>query len=393
MTYTSHEGPRALVISTSRDRGALAAVRSLRQSGWLVGVGTPDDGGMLGASAACSARHVVPRPRQDGSAFTEGVRRAVALGSYDVVFGGGDDWMAALATYRDDIPTHVAHPPAAVVDAALNKVDLTARAHRLGLAAPRTVPATDQTMTEWRGPVVVKCLSHWAHGQTRPHRIEAKLFPDVVSAGPQIDRVRKAGAEPILQKPVQGHLGALIGVFHDGRLNGRVQQVTSRLWPTPNGVSTRAETVPVDEELAARAEALLSDLDWWGLVELQFLIDDDGVHHLIDLNGRFFGSMALTNASRPGLTDLWGRLVLGENVEKLADATPGMRYAWTAGDLRRASVERRGGPVADVVNTLRWAGRSRHSVWDVKDLGPTLHLASARLRRVDRKPTPAAAVP
>ena len=392
MKKTPTEGPRALVISTSRDRGALAAVRSLRQSGWVVGVGTPDGGGMLGASVACAARHVVPRPRLDGTAFIEGVRRAVALGSYDVVFGGGDDWMAALATYRDDIPTRVAHPPAGVVNAALNKVELSALAQRVGLSAPRTVPATNEAIDQWQGPVVVKCLTHWAHGQTRPHRIEAKLFPDTISAGPQIERVRTAGAEPILQEPIKGHLGALIGIFHDDHLDGRVQQVTSRLWPTPNGVSTRAETVQVDEDLAAKAEALLRELGWWGLVELQFLIDDDGAHHLIDLNGRFFGSMALTNAARPGLTDLWGRLVLGDTMPKLPDATPGMRYAWTAGDLRRASVERRGGRIADVVDTLRWAGQSRHSVWDFKDPGPTLHLASARLRRIDRKPKPVATV-
>ncbi|MHA7141112.1 ATP-grasp domain-containing protein [Arthrobacter sp. Sr33] len=392
MKKTPTEGPRALVISTSRDRGALAAVRSLRQSGWVVGVGTPDGGGMLGASVACSARHVVPRPRLDGAAFIEGVRRAVALGSYDIVFGGGDDWMAALATYRDDIPTRVAHPPADVVNAALNKVELSALAHQIGLSAPRTVQASDEAIEQWQGPVVVKCLTHWAHGQTRPHRIEAKLFPDIISAGPQIERVRKAGAEPILQEPIKGHLGALIGIFHDGHLDGRVQQVTSRLWPTPNGVSTRAETVRVDEDLAARVEALLRELGWWGLVELQFLIDDDGVHHLIDLNGRFFGSMALTNAARPGLTDLWGRLVLGEKMQTLPDAAPGMRYAWTAGDLRRASVEQRGGRVADVVDTLRWAGQARHSVWDLKDPGPTLHLASARLRRIDRKPKSVAAV-
>ena len=31
-----------------------------------------------------------------------------------------------------------------------------------------------------------------------------------------------------------------------------MQQTTSRLWPTPNVVSARAQTVPVDEELAAR---------------------------------------------------------------------------------------------------------------------------------------------
>ena len=38
--------PSALILSTSRDRGGLAAARSLRRSGWRVGVGTPDAGGM-----------------------------------------------------------------------------------------------------------------------------------------------------------------------------------------------------------------------------------------------------------------------------------------------------------------------------------------------------------
>lgn len=379
-------GRRALIVSTGRDRGALAAARSLRQAGWTVGVGTPDGGGMLGSSLSCSARHVVPRPRQDGSAFVEGVRRAVVLGSYDVVFGGGDDWMAALAAYRNDIPTRVAHPAADVVEAALDKVVLAERARTAGLSAPRTELATDETLAAWQGPVVVKCRAHWSHGQTRPHRIEAKLFPDAVSAGPQVERIRGAGADPVLQEPVKGHLGALIGVFHDDHLDGRVQQVTSRLWPTPNGVSARAETVPVDNALVEKAETLLRDLGWWGLVELQFLIDDDGVPHLIDLNGRFFGSMALANAARPGLTDTWGRLVLGESVPGLPDAETGIRYAWTAGDLRRAGIERRGGMVVDIVDTLRWARRARHSVWDPRDPAPTWHLASARLRRGYRKP-------
>jgi hypothetical protein len=195
-----------------------------------------------------------------------------------------------------------------------------------------------------------------------------------------VRRIREAGAEPVLQVPVRGTLGALIGVHHDGRLRGRVQQTTSRLWPTPNGVSARAQTVPVDEELAARAEVLLRDLGWWGLVELQFLTGDDGVPQLIDLNGRFFGSMALAEAARPGLADAWGRLVLGAPVPELPDARPGVRYAWLAGDLRRASVERRGGLAADVADTLRWGRGAQHSVWDLRDPGPTWHLATWRLR-------------
>lgn len=100
---------RALIASTGRDRGALAAARSLQRSGWFVGVGTPEGGGMVGASRTCEATHVVPRPRGDMGAFVDGVREAVQHGAYQVVFGGGDDWMAALSAYRDQIPAVVAH--------------------------------------------------------------------------------------------------------------------------------------------------------------------------------------------------------------------------------------------------------------------------------------------
>ncbi len=375
------EPRRALIVSTGRDRGALAAVRSLRQSGWSVGVGTPDGGGMLGSSHACDARHVVPRPRGTGVPFVEGVNRAAVAGSYDVVFGGGDDWMAALSTYRSSIPASIAHPDSAVVHAALVKMGLAKRALKSGLAAPHTETATEQTMAAWRGPVVVKCRAHWSDGQTRPLRIEARLFPDIAAARPQIELISGAGAQPILQQPVRGGLSALIGIFHDGRLHGRVQQISPRLWPTPNGASARAETVVVDEDLAARAEKLLADLGWWGLVELQFLTGDDGVPHLIDLNGRFFGPMALSNAARPGLASAWGQLTLGEALPELPDAPAGVRYAWLAGDIRRAGRERRGGLVNDVADTLRWSRRAYHSVWDVRDLGPTWHLAASRLYR------------
>ncbi|MFI7584499.1 ATP-grasp domain-containing protein [Kocuria sp. M1N1S27] len=371
---------RALIVGTGRDRGALAAVRSLGRAGWTVGVGTPDGPGMLGATRAAAVRHEVPRPRGDGAAFIDGVRRAVTEKSYDVVFGAGDDWMAAVSAYRRHIPAAVAHPGPEVVAAALDKIGLADRAVRAGLAAPRTLAATDEALAAWDGPVVVKCRAHWAPGQTRPHRIEAKLFPDARAAAGQVRRILGAGAEPVLQAPVRGTLGALIGVYHDGRLRGRVQQSTSRLWPTPNGVSARAQTVPVDEALADRAEALLRELGWWGLVELQFLTGDDGVPQLIDLNGRFFGSMALAEAARPGLADAWGRLVLGGPVPRLPDARPGVRYAWLAGDMRRAAVERRGGLAADVVDTLRWGRGAQHSVWDLRDLGPTWHLATWRVR-------------
>ncbi|GAA1142839.1 ATP-grasp domain-containing protein [Nesterenkonia lutea] len=380
------EDRRALIVSTARDRGALAAVRALNSAGWTVGVGTPDGAGMVTASNACAHRHVVARPRGDGSAFVSGVQEAVRSGRYDIVFGAGDDWMAALAEFRDQIPAPVAHPRASAVRTALDKLELAEAAARAGLAAPRTVAGTPEALRFWIGPVVVKCREHWSPGQTRPHRIEAQRFDRPQEALGQLDRITASGARAVLQKPIDGSLSALVGLFHRGRLDGRVQQVSSRVYPTPNGVSTRAHTVPVDSALASRAEALLSDIGWEGLVELQFLLDEHGTPHLIDLNGRFYGSMALADAARPGLAHTWALRTLGEPAARLEDAPEGHRYVWGAGDVRRALVERRENLSQDLRETVLWGRGARHSVWDPRDMGPTRQLVLDRLGLPGRSP-------
>lgn len=318
-------------------------------------------------------------------------RDAVVEGRYDVVFGGGDDTVAALATYRDRIPAVIAHPAVEIVMAALDKTELARRGEAAGFAVPRTELVTDAVRRLWDGPVIVKCRSHWQPGQRHEQRIEARRYPDARRAADRIEHIVDAGLEPVFQEVIDGDLGALVGLVRDGRFVGRVQQRTTRVWPTPNGSSARAETVVVDETLAARAEALLADLGWEGLVELQFVLSRDGTAHLIDLNGRFYGSMALADAAGARLADAWARQAIGEPAVPLVDARPGVRFSWTAGDLRRAFAERHGGLAADVTSTLRWARRAdASSVWDGGDVRPALSMLSAaaatsakeRLRRL-----------
>ena len=139
-------GQRALIVTTGRSRGSLAALRALSEAGWYVGVGIPETKGMVTTSKWCRHRHLIPRPRGDAEEFVAALAEAVAIGEYDVVFGGGDDTVAALAAARDRIPARVAHPPIDRVIAALDKIELATRARAVGLAAPRTEVATEATL-------------------------------------------------------------------------------------------------------------------------------------------------------------------------------------------------------------------------------------------------------
>ena len=371
------------MVSTSRARGSLAAARSLARAGWRVEVGTPDaDGGMLAASRSVSRHHQVPRPREDGRAFVEGLSRAVARGRPDLVVGGGDDWAAALATYAPALGVPTAHPPAAVVLAGLDKRRLAEEAVAVGLATPRTVVASDRELDAWCGEVVVKPRAHWEPGRRVERRTEARRLPGAEAARRHVAELAGLGVEALLQEPVDGRLGALSGLVHDGRLVGRVQQVADALWPTPSGVSARARTVDVDADLAARCDRLLDRLGWTGLVELQFLVDGAGTWHLVDLNGRLYGSLALAVAAGADLPVAWVRQALGEDLPPLPDAREGVTYVWEAGDLRRAVWERRGGLTQDLRATARaWHRAEARSLWDRDDPGPAVHLVTGRLTR------------
>lgn len=377
-------GLRALIVTTARARGSLAAVRALSAAGWHVGVGLPESRGMVTASRWCEQRHLIPRPRGDVEPFVSAVAATVTAGRYDIVFGGGDDTLAALAVHRDRIPACVAHPPSDRIALALDKVELAHRAADAGLRAPRTEVVTDDVLERWRGPLVVKCRSHWTAGEHPAYRIETRRYDEAGHAVERVRRIRAAGFVPVVQEVVDGGLGALVGLMDGGRLIGRIQQETSALWPVPSGVSSRAVTVAVDVDLADRCELLLRRLGWSGLVELQFLTPQGGEPQLIDLNGRFYGSMALANAAGPNLADAWARQALGHRIPRLDDGRAGVRFSWLAGDLRRAVAERRGGLVGDVAATLNWARCAEaSSVWDRHDIHPAAHvLLGAALARV-----------
>ena len=369
----------ALLLAHVRDRGALTAARALRSAGWRVDAGSPRaDGGLLGASRAVGTVHVVPRPTGDRDAFVAAVERAHSRGGYDVVFGSGDDWMAATAYLQDRLPVRVAHPSPDVVSRVLDKLEMARLAADVGLAAPWTASAAAVSVEDSPLPVVVKNRWHWVPGRRRRHRVETRICRTREDLREHLDGFSHDGDEPVLQEHIEGRLGALIGVMHEGRLLGRVQQVSPRLWPTPTGASARACTVPVDPDLSDRSVRFLRRLGWTGLVELQFLIDDDGVHHLIDVNGRFFGSLALSESARPGLVDAWARSVIGAPVPDLGDGQAGLRYHWLPGDLRRAATERRGGLAHDVWDSMRWGLGARHSVARLNDPQPALHLLAGR---------------
>src|SRR2546421_220971 len=222
------------------------------------------------------------------------VAGAVEAGGYEVVCGAGDAEVLALSVQRDRLGATVPYAAHEVVLRALDKLSLLEAGESAGLAVPRTVRADAEAVASFGAPVVVKARLHADPDRPRDDaRLEALIARDPVEAAARVAELESLGAEPLLQELVSGRLIAhTVLVDREGSVVARLQQEAAGTWPPHVGASVRARTVAVDEELAAGIDALVRELGWFGLAELQLLAPAGGRPRLIDLNGRFYGSPA-----------------------------------------------------------------------------------------------------
>ena len=351
-----------------------------------VGVGSPSPATLAAWSSATSRWHRVP-PATDGEdAFVAAVAGAVADGGYEVVFPCGDAEVLALSRGRDRIGAAIAMPEHHAVVTTFDKLVLAERARAAGVDVPCTVPYSDDAAAGFEYPALVKTR---LHGTGTTSRIEARPVRDAPEARAAAGQVVRAGGEAVLQQRVEGGLMAVVVVTdRAGNLAAVAQQRAHLMWPPTTGISARAVTERVDRALLERVLAFLDDLSWWGLAELQF-IDDGARRYLIDVNGRFYGSMSLSVAAGANLPDVWARAVLGSREVGIATARAGVRYQWLEGDLRRAFRQRRGGLVRDIASSLLYAGGAVHSMARARDPLPVsrfaAHLAGRRLSKTWRQ--------
>lgn len=293
-------------------------------------------------------RFSVPRADADWAAYATAVDRAVRAGGYKVVVPAGDAEAFAVSARRDLISCTVPYASHGAVAAAFDKARLAETALNCGLS----VPATGAVGL----PAVVK--ARW-HVSGRNESVVVRTESERARALATVD-------EAFVQEFVEGSLLSLAVVAEgSSRVVARVQQRASRVWPPEAGVSTRAETEPVDSSLASGVQALVSALGWTGLAQFQFLVPPDGVPRLIDCNGRLYGSLALALAAGVNLPSLW----LSPPLTGCVDSRPGSTYQWLEGDLRRAVARR--DPV-DAARSLAYGVTANHSILSASDPLPAV---------------------
>ncbi len=365
---------RALLVEQSRNRSGLVAARGLAAAGFTVGTGASRPS-LASTSRHAGRHHVVHERDEDEDRFVADTAAAVADGGYDVVFCSYDSGLLTLSRRREEIgPAVWPYAPHAVVERAFDKLELCRAAQDAGLHTPRTERASAQALDAWRGPVVVKARVHM------PRRFDTGLFASAAQARALVQEIRASGGDPLLQEPLSGGVGAVaVIVGRDGELAAEVHQQALRSWPPDAGDTVRGQLIAPDPSLSSGVRALVRELGWFGLAQIEFIRDADGVPRITDFNGRFYASMALATAAGANLPGLWAAHALGRGGARAGPLRRGASFQWLNRDLAAAYGE---GPRA-LLGALAIAPFAAHSMWDPRDPLPAVrYLAPEGLRRL-----------
>lgn len=330
----------AALVLDGEERAALAVTRSLGSRGVRVTVAAPTPDSLAGASRRAARRLVLPDALRAPDALAAELVALAAREPGQVWFPLTDATLAVVNGVRERLGPAIL-PIASPESLALawDKGRLLAVAAAAGVAAPRTwmpesVEEVRALAADLPYPVVLKprrSRLRTAHGTVTG---EVTYVHAAADLAPAFAALAARIPAPLIQERVPGYgMGVFLLADH-GRVLARFAHRRLREKPPSGGVSVLRESIAVPPALAAAAERLLAALAWHGVCMIEFKVDArDGVARLMEINPRFWGSLALAIDAGVDFPWLLYGLATGAAPAPVTSYRLGVKSRWELGDL------------------------------------------------------------
>jgi predicted ATP-grasp superfamily ATP-dependent carboligase len=343
-----------VIVLDGNENQAVACVRSLGRAGFDVVVGADTGWSKAGWSRYCRHQFRYTAPQRDVAAFVDEVGRAAAASPGTLVLPMTERTTIPLSERRavlDAAQARYVLPAHEIVLKAMDKAATTALARSLGVATPITELLTDAADADRlaataRYPVVLKPRTSEEVMNGRATRSTGK--PRYARSEKELreacDELLRRSSTVIAQEFVEGSGSGYFALMNHGELRAEFAHRRLRdVRPSGSGSSLR-ESVPVDPRTRDAALPILQALQWHGPAMVEFRIRDDGTPVFLEVNGRFWNSLALAVHSGVDFPALVARMSIDGDVDPVLNYRSGVRCRWWVGDVRHLVAVMRGRP-------------------------------------------------
>jgi predicted ATP-grasp superfamily ATP-dependent carboligase len=326
------------LVTDADNRAALSIVRSLGRQGMEVFVAHHAAHGLALASRYVGGLYRVPDARSDPEGFAEAVVELSRSAAIDAVIPVSDVTTLSLAraAERPNAELRLCQPRLKSLELAADKLATLRLADSLGVPTPVTevIESAERIPSGLRYPVVLKPArsrvwadGSWAFGQVT-------YATDAEDLQRQLEALAPALFPVLLQERIDGEGIGVFLCYDGGRPLAQFSHRRLREKPPSGGVSVLRESIAVDPAAGLQARQLLEALDWHGVAMVEFKRDlRDGRLKLMEINGRFWGSLQLAIDAGVDFPGLVARILAGEHPEPVSDYRLGVRTRWLLGDF------------------------------------------------------------
>lgn len=331
-----------ILITDGNTRSALAATRSLGKRGVRVVVGGDTRRTLAGASRYCRESIKYASPSKDPDAFIASVESECLRRGISMILPMTELTTSVISQHRDRLSRfNLPFAGIAAFDAVSNKWNLLELAQRLNISIPQTHfikdgSDLDAIIPQLNYPAVLKpyrsmipSKDRWIHSCVQ-YASSPQELRDTVA------RYEYFSAHPFLiQEYIAGQGQGIFALYDHGTPLVFFAHRRLREKPPTGGESVLSESIPVDPAQREMAHSILKSVGWHGVAMVEFKVSCDGTPYLIEVNGRFWGSLQLAIDSGVDFPWLLYQLAIGARVDEVDSYTVGVRWRWLLGDLAR----------------------------------------------------------
>lgn len=389
-----------LVLNTERQAG-LAIVRSLGRRGVTVVAGGSSSPTIGMLSQHSDGRYVHPSIETDPAAFVEHLVAYLDRTPHDIVFGPTDQMTYLLSKHADKIET--TGTTAAVADwesfrTVFDKAQLFDQLTPVDVPCPEThapasLAAVESIAPALTYPRVIKPRSKtvWTDSGYSIHLVDDQNYVtsprELVTTYRAILDSTPAFREwpPIVQEYVPGETTTTVALADDGDIRVDFQERRIRTVPPSGGSSSLLGAVD-DNRMREYAARVLESFNWSGPAQVEFMQRPDGEYVLIEVNGRYWGSLPF--AINCGVDIPWYhyRQLQGNPVTAVDDYRTDIRQRRTSEDIKWLLTQLQDRNVSALIPFLADLVRANHTFVSMSDPLPTVWvIGQALLDVIDRE--------